>query len=71
VFQRRAELKNRHVPHRCAIVVQSSSAHTWDLAKFYEKMVMLHSPEIVIVFGDIDTAKIWLGIEDVQSGKTS
>ena len=69
VLQRRAELKNRHIPHRCAIVVLCPSAHTWDLAKFYERMVMLHSPEIVIVFGDIRTAKIWLGIEYVQPDK--
>ena len=66
VLQRRAEIKRLPLPHRCAIVVSYADAHAWDLAKFYEGMVMLHSPDSVIVFGDINTAKLWLGVEDIQ-----
>ncbi|MHC4582021.1 MAG: hypothetical protein ACYS14_11240 [Planctomycetota bacterium] len=61
VLERRGELEKRPIPHRCAIVVSYGDAHAWNLAKFYEGMVVLHSPEIVIVFGDASTARIWLG----------
>ena len=64
VLQQRAEIKSLPIPHRCAIVVSYGDARTWDLAKFYEGMVMLHSPESVIVFGDINTAKLWLGVDE-------
>lgn len=62
VLERRAEIQEKHTPHRCAIVVQYNDTHSWNLAKFYEGMVMLHSPESVIVFGDEQVARIWLGI---------
>ena len=40
-----------------------SDFHAWDLAKFYEGMFRLHYPEVVIVFADVVTARIWLGME--------
>lgn len=49
--------------HRCALVLSMSDHKGWDLAKYYEKLVMLHYPASVIVFGDLNTAKIWLGIK--------
>lgn len=49
--------------HRCAVVVSPGDTHTWDLAKFYEGMAMLHSPEVMIVFGDAITARSWLGVD--------
>lgn len=63
VLERRAEIKEKPTPHRCGIVVQSGDEHSWNLSKFYEGMVMLHSPETVIVFGDEMIARTWLGIE--------
>jgi hypothetical protein len=63
VLERRAEIKEKPTPHRCGIVVQYSDTHSWNLAKFYEGMVMLHSPESVIVFGDERVAHTWLGID--------
>jgi hypothetical protein len=63
ILDRRAEIERKPAPHRCAIVVQYGNSHSWNLAKFYEGMVMLHSPEVVIVFGNEKTARAWLGIE--------
>ena len=60
--QQRRELSNPHTRHRCGIVVSEADTQSWDLAKFYEGMAILHSPEVVIVFGDARIAKIWLGI---------
>ena len=66
VFRRRCEAPTLPIPHRCAIVVSRADAHGWDLAKFYEGMVSLHSPKNVIVFGDVRIAKMWLGIEETH-----
>ena len=66
VLERRKQLTTEYRPHRCAIVVPYRDTHAWSLAKFYEDMVTLHSPEVVIVFGDSQVAKVWLGIEDEQ-----
>ena len=63
VLERRAEIEKKPKPHRCGIVVEYSDDHSWNLAKFYEGMVMLHSPESVIVFGDERTARTWLGVD--------
>jgi len=63
VLERRAEIEEKPMPHRCGIVVRYSDDHSWNLAKFYEGMVMLHSPETVIVFGDEGSARAWLGIK--------
>ncbi len=62
-FNKRKDLENPSTPHQCAIVVPYGETRSWDLAKFYEGMVALHLSGRVIVFGDINTAKIWLGIE--------
>jgi hypothetical protein len=70
VLQRRAETTKLPIPHHCAIVVSYGNAHAWDLAKFYEGMVMLHSPESVIVFSDTHTAKLWLGVENIQPNES-
>lgn len=64
VLKRRIEVGRPHTPHRCAIVVYPGDVHAWNLAKFYEGMAMLHSPETVIVFGDDRIARIWLGVGD-------
>ena len=50
------------MPHKCAIVISAGDAKSWDIAKFYEGMVELHLPETVIVFGDLDIARTWLGV---------
>jgi len=74
VVQCRADLGRPPTLHRCAIVVSYGDAHGWDLATFYGGLVMLHAPKVVIVFGDVRTARIWLGIDqpplddDVGSG---
>ena len=65
VLRRRSELKRPPLLHRCAIVLRSYDDHSWDLAAFYEGMVMLHSPEAVIVFAQADIARKWLGFEDL------
>ena len=64
VTRRRKEMGKPPLQHRCAIVVSYANTHGWDLAKFYEGMVTLHSPESVIIFGDKRIAKIWLGVAD-------
>jgi hypothetical protein len=66
VLRRRGEVKLLPVPHRCAIVLGSLNSHSWNLAKFYEGMVMLHSPESVIVFANADVARKWIGFENIQ-----
>ena len=66
VMERRKQLSTAPTVHRCAMVVSYGDAHAWDLAKFYEGMTILHSPEIVIIFGDSNTAKIWLGFDERQ-----
>jgi hypothetical protein len=66
VFERRKEMVIPHTRHRCAIVVSIGDSHAWNLAKFYEGMAALHSPEAVIVFGDLELAKVWLGIEFIE-----
>ena len=63
VIEQRRELAELPIQHRCAIVVAMSDFHAWDLAKFYEGMFRLHYPEVVIVFADTITARIWLGVE--------
>ncbi|MGD1019467.1 MAG: hypothetical protein ABSA12_09125 [Verrucomicrobiia bacterium] len=60
VLGRRGEVGRLPTPHRCAIALGSTDDHTRNLAKFYEGMSMLHSPEVVVVFGDADVAKLWL-----------
>ncbi len=61
-LERRRELTKQHTPHECAIVVSPGGTHAWSLKEYYEGMVVLHSPEMVIVTGNSRTAKIWLGI---------
>ncbi|MDY6853399.1 MAG: hypothetical protein SWO11_01630 [Thermodesulfobacteriota bacterium] len=61
--EQRVKFNKLSRPHRCAIVVHYSDTHAWDLAKFYETMATLHTPQGVIVFGDLHIAKTWLGIE--------
>lgn len=63
IVERRKQLGTPHARHRCAMVVPYSDAHGWDLAKLYEGMTILHSPEVVIVFGDSQLAKLWLGFD--------
>jgi hypothetical protein len=63
VIERRRDLPELPVTHHCAIVVDVSDYHTRDLAKFYEGMFRLHYPEVVIVFADVVTARLWLGME--------
>ncbi|MCP4711678.1 MAG: hypothetical protein GY869_23920 [Planctomycetes bacterium] len=62
IFNRRKTETQRPQPHRCAIVVKLGDTHSWKLAQFYEGMVALHSPENVIIFGDIGIARTWLGL---------
>ena len=69
VLKRRSEMDRPPQPHRCAIVLHSADDHSWKLAKFYEGMVMLHSPETVIVFASVEIARKWLGYEDTQPNK--
>ena len=69
VLRRRTEVKDSPVPHRCAIVVSYADSHAWELAKFYEGMAILHSPESVIVFGDSRTARVWLGWKNTAREK--
>ena len=66
VMERRKDAATPQTRHRCGIIVSYADAHAWDIAKFYEGMAMLHSPETVIVFGDARIARIWLGVEDGQ-----
>ena len=63
VIEQRRDVPEPPSQHRCAIVVTMSDFHAWDLAKFYEGMFRLHYPEVVIVFADPVTARIWLGVE--------
>jgi len=56
-------------PHRCAITLLSLNDHSWELAKFYEGMAMLHAPESVIVFANVENAKQWIGFEDIDPDK--
>lgn len=65
VIKCRAEVKRLPTPHRCAIALGSMDAHSWNLAKFYEGMVMLHSPETVIIFAHADLAKQWIGFSHI------
>jgi len=65
VIEQRRDIPEPPVTHRCAFVVAMSDYHAWDLAKFYEGMFRLHYPEIVIVFADPVTARIWLGMDKV------
>ncbi len=62
VLERRKEPGAAPTAHRCAMVVSYGDAQAWDLARFYEGMAVLHSPEVVIVFGDSNTARLWLGV---------
>jgi hypothetical protein len=66
VLKRRSEIDRLPTPHRCAIALGSVDDHSWDLAKFYEGMAMLHSPATVIVFAKADVAREWIGFEDSQ-----
>jgi hypothetical protein len=51
-----------HKTHRCAVVFNLMDYQAWSLARFYNGMAILHYPENVIVFGDVKTARIWLGV---------
>lgn len=62
VLQQRKTLSDLPTPHRCAIVIANNDIQGWNIAKYYEQMVTLHYPASVIVFGDMQIAKIWLGI---------
>lgn len=63
IFDSRKQPGRASLTHRCAVVVSPGDTHAWNLARFYEGMAMLHSPEIMIVFGDRNTAKSWLGVD--------
>jgi hypothetical protein len=69
VIEQRRDLPEPVVTHRCAIVVAVSDLHAWDLAKFYEGMFRLHYPQVVIVFADPITARIWLGMEEDKAAR--
>lgn len=69
VLERRKEVRTPHTQHRCAITVPHGDVHGWELAKFYEGMVILHSPEVVIVFGDSNSAARWLGFDEYWSNE--
>lgn len=62
VLERRKEHKKTTKLHRCAIVLPYTNVHGWNLLKFYEGMLKLHYPEIVMVFGDGRLARVWLGV---------
>ena len=64
VLRLRGETDHLPTPHRCAIVLDSLDDHSWRLAKFYEGMSMLHSPESVIVFANPDIGRKWIGFDD-------
>ena len=64
VLECRKNTDKQHTRHRCAIAVPCGEDHDWDIAKFYERMTILHSPEVVIVFGDSYRARRWLGYEN-------
>ena len=66
VLEHRKKLKSPPVTHRCAILVTYGDNHCWSIAEFYSGMVNLHFPENVIVFGDAQTARIWLGVEEPE-----
>ncbi|MHB0914232.1 MAG: hypothetical protein ACYC5A_02050 [Thermoleophilia bacterium] len=63
IFDSRKQPGGASLSHRCAVVVSPGDTHAWNLAKFYEGMAMLHSPEVMIVFGDRYTAQSWLGVD--------
>ncbi len=67
VLQKRLEIESPPIPHTCAIVVSYTDTHSWNLAKFYEGMVVLHSPKNVIVFGDAQMGRTWLGVTEPHS----
>ena len=69
MLKRRSGVDRLLRPHRCAIALCSLDSHSWDLAKFYEGMVMLHSPETVIVFASVAVARKWIEFEDSQPNK--
>ncbi len=64
ILELRLEIEQKPTPHRLGIVIPDSDPHAWNLARFYEGMVELHSPESVIVFGDEVIARTWLGLGD-------
>lgn len=63
ILEERKRMEIHPKTHKCAVVVSPGDIKSWDVAKFYEDMSLLHHPEVVIVFGDINTAKIWLRIK--------
>ncbi|MBS3762198.1 MAG: hypothetical protein KGZ25_02725 [Planctomycetes bacterium] len=67
ILERRQTIERDPKRHRCGIVVSYGDNHGWDIAKFYEGMVVLHSPEVVIIFGDLNIARRWLGFEQYES----
>ncbi len=71
ILERRKAIQRAAATHRCGIVVNYGDDHGWDIAKFYEGMVTLHSPEVVIVFGDVHIARRWLGFEQCQPNKST
>ncbi len=64
IIDKRKTIKGLPTLHKCAIVVPYVDSHSWDLARYYEGMAELHYPKSVIVFGNMQTARIWLGVED-------
>lgn len=66
VLEKRKIISRDPTRHRCGIVVNYGDSHGWDIAKLYEGMSILHSPELVIVFGDVYTARLWLGFDRPQ-----
>jgi len=66
VIRRRGQVDRLPTHHRCAIVLGCLDDHCWNLAKFYEGMAMLHSPETVIIFANPVIARKWIGFENIQ-----
>jgi len=66
ILEHRKKSESPHINHKCAIVPSVCDDHAWNLTQFYEQMVSLHSPKDVIIFSDIYTAKVWLGVESTE-----
>ncbi|MFP4026364.1 MAG: hypothetical protein ACLFWL_01045 [Candidatus Brocadiia bacterium] len=71
ILERRQTLQKEPTRQRCGIVVSYEDNRGWDIAKFYEGMVVLHSPEVVIVFGDVNIARRWSGFSEGNSENRS
>ncbi|RJQ45898.1 MAG: hypothetical protein C4534_03670 [Gaiellales bacterium] len=57
IFECRKENARLFRSHRCVLVISPEDVRAPELNRFFADLTLLHSPEVVVIFGDAPTAR--------------